>query len=206
MFWSWLWTCELMAKVMPVDHARKEYNNSISVMKQVLNKTWMVIIECIYINVFKRTDLFQLLQSVDRTGLDVVQERILETYLTLFRRNGASLEGEPRKRFDEVNKELTELTVKFLANVNEDTSKIILSKDELEGLPEHYFKQFKQTDDGKYIVTMKYPDVLPTMKLAKKETTRKAIQEVFDSRSPQNLPILFQVLQLRQGICQLLED
>lgn len=43
-FMRWLWTCELMAKVMPNADARKEYNNSIATLKQFSNKTWMVIL------------------------------------------------------------------------------------------------------------------------------------------------------------------
>ena len=67
-------------------------------------------------------------------------------------------------------------------------------------MSDDFLKGLKQTEEGKYIVTMKYPDVLPVLRLASIEQTRKSVQQVFDNRCANiNLDLLLKIVQLRQG-------
>lgn len=47
--------------------------------------------------------------------------------------------------------------------MNEDTTSLTLSKEDLQGMPDDWLSGIKRDDDGKYIVTMKYPDIVPGM-------------------------------------------
>lgn len=53
--------------------------------------------------------------------------------------------------------------MEFNRRNNEDKSQIIVTKEELDGMDEDYLKRLSKTEDGKYIVTMKYPDAVPLM-------------------------------------------
>jgi Zn-dependent oligopeptidase len=146
--------------------------------------------------------LYQVLHqfSISASNLDKLQKRVLDTYLNQFKRNGASLQGPQRTTYEQVTSQLTELCVKFLSNVNEDTSHVTFTREELEGMSEDYVNSLKINSSNLFVVTMKYPDALPALKLAKKETTRKRIQFTFDNRcAEQNLPILRDIVKLRQG-------
>lgn len=90
---------------------------------------------------------------------------------------GLDLPPDQRNKLKENQQRLAELKTQFSKNVNEDKTNIELSRDELEGMPEDFFagREKKITDDGaeKFIVTMKYPDLFPVLKMAKREETRR---------------------------------
>eukprot|EP01114_Cavostelium_apophysatum_P016229 TRINITY_DN4565_c0_g1_i8.p1 TRINITY_DN4565_c0_g1~~TRINITY_DN4565_c0_g1_i8.p1 ORF type:complete len:854 (+),score=139.97 TRINITY_DN4565_c0_g1_i8:123-2684(+) len=189
----WLWTCELMVKIHPADELRKEYNKQISQIKDALAETWT------------KEDLYQVFKKVDNTSesLGNRERRVLRNYIQLFERNGASLQSDRRKEYETLTKKLGDLCVKFLQNVNEDLSRVVLTKEELEGMPDDFLASLKREGDS-YIVTMKYPDALPVLRKAKREETRKQVLTAFDNRAKANLPILFEAVKVRRDLAQIL--
>jgi Zn-dependent oligopeptidase len=65
-------------------------------------------------------------------------QRLLDGYLQLFQRNGAALDDEKRKHYENLNKKISDLCIKFLQNVNEDTSHCCFTKEELDGRSHHW--------------------------------------------------------------------
>jgi Zn-dependent oligopeptidase len=85
--------------------------------------------------------------------------------------------------------------------VNEDDTKIEFTREELEGLSDDFLSGLKKTTvDGveKYIVTMKYPDLIPVLKMAKKEETRKALDIANSTRCKENIAMLEEAVELRR--------
>ena len=83
--------------------------------------------------------------------------------------------------------------------MNEDTSHVLLTLDQLEGMNQDFVNRLNKENDM-YVVTMKYPDALPVLKLAKKEETRKLVSNTFDNRcANENLSILKEIVKLRKG-------
>jgi Zn-dependent oligopeptidase len=74
--------------------------------------------------------------SEEAAKLEPLQKRLLQSYEKSLVRNGAALDEEQRKVFAQVSERLSSLSVKFLQNANEDTSHLIFTKDELEGINE----------------------------------------------------------------------
>jgi len=62
----------------------------------------------------------------------------------------------------------------------------------------------KKTDDGKYVVTVKYTDLFPMLKLCRVEETRKRLSVANDSRCRENVALLEEALALRQELAILL--
>lgn len=80
------------------------------------------------------------------------------------------------------------------------------------GLPLDFLNNLRkvQTEKGELcVVTMKYPgsaqliiteaDILPCLKKAKDDETRKKLEIAFDNRAQENLPTLLEVLNIRKG-------
>lgn len=51
-----------------------------------------------------------------------------------------------------------------------------------EGVNKNVLDSFTKTDDGKYVVSLKYPDYFPVMKECQVPETRRKLNIAFDSR------------------------
>jgi Zn-dependent oligopeptidase len=111
------------------------------------------------------------------SGIELAPEaaRYIKKTLLDFNRDGLQLEGEAREKLIELKKSLSEKEVLFQKNLNEDNSKIAVARDELEGMPDDFIDALSDAEDGKKWLTLKYPDLLPTMQKCKREDTRKAL-------------------------------
>lgn len=92
--------------------------------------------------------------------LTKTQQRVIEKYLQNFKRNGASLKYPDKESVQVINNKISgifvfshsqncsELSIEFLKNCNEDNSFILASKEELEGMPEEFFKRLEKNQVG----------------------------------------------------------
>ncbi|KAJ2163001.1 metalloendopeptidase [Coemansia sp. RSA 552] len=141
------------------------------------------------------------------SGLDPEDRLLVEKMSRQYRRNGLDLAGEKRTALEKIKRRLIELGIGFSRNINEKDGVLLLTRDELKGLPSSYFcDRPTQTVDGaeKYVVTTKYPDLVPVMQSAKLESTRRRLQMVEETRCPDNIPILEETIRLRMEAAQLL--
>lgn len=68
----------------------------------------------------------------------------------------------------ELNKKLAEFGIKFVKNLGEENTKLAFARAQLEGLPDDVINRLEPAGDGdKLLVTLKYPDYFPVMKLCK---------------------------------------
>lgn len=117
-----------MAKVGATSEARKASGEAISKLKQFLTDIWVNE---------KLSQLFLACHDQDKE-MDDESKRVLQVYLNLFKRNGATLNAEQRKEFGEVSNQISTLSIEFLATINEDTSCVELTEAELEGLDKEF--------------------------------------------------------------------
>ncbi|KAJ2727161.1 metalloendopeptidase [Coemansia sp. Benny D115] len=149
--------------------------------------------------VYENKDEMARLGDEDRRLVDKIHEG--------FRDNGLALSKDKREKLGEIIKHISELCIKFQRNVNEQDGRETFTRDELEGLPEDYFDgRATEAVDGveKYVVTTKYPDLMPLLQLAKREETRKRINIANEQRCPENVGILEEIVKLRLDAAKLL--
>jgi Zn-dependent oligopeptidase len=71
--------------------------------------------------------------------------------------------------------------------------------EELEGLPEDFVKALPVRDD-RHVVSLKYPELLPVMRYARREQTRQAMDKANGTHCvADNAPLLEEVVALRHG-------
>jgi len=171
-------------------------------------------LEAAQTDAFAREDLYQALmqyktQNKEEADSLVGEEgRLLEHLLLDYKRSGMDLSKEDRERVTKIKTSMSELKTKFQQNLNEDMTRVEFKLKDLEGMSEDYLESLEKKEvDGEkiYIVSLKYPDLVPILQLCKVEETRRKMDEA-NSRKCQteNTKLLEQIIQLRQEEAKLL--
>jgi len=96
------------------------------------------------------------------------------------------LTGGSAAEYQKLNQECTQLTAQYEQNINEDTSVVQLTKEELAGMPDSFFEGLPQTagpgGTESFEVSMKAPARVPVMEQAKVAATRSKVKAVADNR------------------------
>ena len=132
-------------------------------------------------------------------------KRLHEVVLGEYRRAGAGLGDEDRAKALKIKERLSALSVDFQQSLNEDTTTVALTTEELEGMPADVLERLEKDDEGRHLVTMKYPDVLPGLRKCKRAATRKALEKAYASRClEENSKRLEETVLLRGELARLL--
>ncbi|MGK7937336.1 MAG: M3 family metallopeptidase [Xenococcaceae cyanobacterium] len=158
----------------------------------------------------------ELRNSADWDTFEPAQQRIIESSLRDFELSGVGLEGETKKRFNQIQLELAELSTKFSNNVLDATKAFKLKltdKKDVEGLPDSALSLMAQTakaegeedatpEEGPWVVTLDYPSYIPFMKYATSSELREKLYKAFLSRASSgeldNKPNIDRILELRK--------
>jgi oligopeptidase A len=156
----------------------------------------------------------------DFSGLTAAQKKIIENTLRDFRLSGAELNDIDKRRFKEVEQELSTLQSKFEENVLDATNaweKLIGDERELAGLPESARAAARQAAerDGKtgWKFTLYMPSYLPVMMYADRRELRREMYEASATRASElgpnpgkwdNTQTMRRILQLRAEKAELL--
>lgn len=159
-------------------------------------------------DVFTRRDVYRALKAYAEAApsLDEEQQRLISKWLAKFERNGMNLSDKDLRKFVRLNSERLDKITRYNVNLNNYKDQLEVSREELDGMEETYINRLERTPEGKYIVTLKYPDYNPFMANAKNEAARKALQTKFARRGgKENVKLLEDVLKLRSKQARLLE-
>jgi peptidyl-dipeptidase Dcp len=163
---------------------------------------------------FRRIDTLQ--RQADRLGLNAEQKRVTERYHTSFRRAGAALDGDAKKRLAEIIERLAELGTAFSQNVLADEQAFTLrleSEAELAGLPD-FMREAMRSEardrglDG-YAVTLSRSSVEPFLQFSDRRDLREKIFRGFVMRGDNggktdNKAIIAEMVRLRAERARLL--
>lgn len=159
------------------------------------------------VDVATRRDVYKAIREYTDTNprLDPVQAKLVKEMLIGFKNSGMDLNDADLEKFKALNKEKAEYIIKFDKNIQEYKDPLSVTQEQLRGLGEDYIQKLSKTDDGKYLVTLDYPDYVPFMQNADDEQARKELEFKFNRRGGQeNVELLEKTLTLRREIARLL--
>lgn len=168
----------------------------------------------------QNTKLFKRIKTVYEASLKnplpADQQRVVELIYKRFEMNGAELDDTKKKRYAEINKELSTLYNKFGDNVLHDEENYItyLTKDQLDGLSDGFIKSAAKiaTDNGKdgmYAITNTRSSMDPFLTYSTERELRKQVWTNYYSRGDNgdaydNKALIAEILKLRRERVQLL--
>ncbi|SLM40788.1 metallopeptidase [Lasallia pustulata] len=158
-----------------------------------------------------REDIYKLVDAAlknNKEELDPESQRLLEKDYKSYIRNGLGLpEGPKRDRFKEIKKRLSQISIIFQKNLNEEKGGIWFTPKQLDGVPEDVLSGLAKGEgehDGKLFLTFKYPDLFPAVKYAKSSETRKKVFIENENKCNQNVPLFKEAIVLRDEAARLL--
>jgi len=154
--------------------------------------------------VMTRKDIYNAVKEF--TPKNQAEARLYDRTITTFELNGLALPDDKLAQVREMKQNLSTITSKFSQNLNLDSKTIELTAAELEGAQPDFLSRLAKTQDGKHIVTMKYPDYYGVMENAKSSETRRKMSLAFNNRgSPEeNTLLLGEAIVLRQKLASAL--
>ncbi|WPY99763.1 M3 family metallopeptidase [Christiangramia sp. OXR-203] len=141
--------------------------------------------------------LFKRIKTVyensQKKPLDSAEQRVIDLVYEEFAMQGADLSEEDKKRYAEINKELSALYTKFSSNVlaDEENYVIYLTKEQTGGLPESFVKSAaKAAEDrdhkGYYAVTNTRSSMDPFLTYSTERELREKVWKNYYSRGDNN--------------------
>jgi peptidyl-dipeptidase Dcp len=157
--------------------------------------------------------LFRRIQAVhdgdEPATLGPDQQRLVTLVYDRFARRGATLEGDDRKRYAEINKRLAELHTRFANNVlaDEEGHVTFITKEQLGGLPDSLVEAAAATSSkrgraGEYAVTNTRSSMAPFLTFSDERKLREKVWRTYYSRGDNgdghdNNVVIAEILRLR---------
>ncbi len=153
-----------------------------------------------------RRDLYNAVKEYADTNpkLNPEDAALLTRTMKDFQRSGLALSDKDLEQYKNIQKQLVETTLTFQKNLRENKDTIEITQEQLAGMPADYAQKLKKTADGKYVISMDYPDYFPFMQNADNDAARKALEHTFSSRCPENVALMEKALALRAEAARLL--
>lgn len=165
-------------------------------------------------------ELFKRIEKVYKDSredpLDAQEQRVIDLIYEEFAMEGAALNEEDKKRYAEINKELSQLYTQFSNNVlaEEENYVLFLEEDQLGGLPESYVKSSasaaeERGEPGKYAVTNTRSSMDPFLTYSDERELREKVWKNYYSRGDNddefdNNEVIKKILKLRDERVELL--
>ncbi len=147
--------------------------------------------------------------------LSGARSRFLHKTIETFRRHGADLDPAGKKRLEEIDVELTQITTKFAENVLDSTNAfelVLTNQADLAGLPPTAIASARESAQRKGLegwrFTLQAPDYFAVMTYLDKSDIRRKLYEAFAVRATtgerDNRPIIVRIIELRRAKAALL--
>ena len=155
-----------------------------------------------------RSDVYNAFKEYEATTYQTEKQyltqeeiRYFEHEMRDFRRNGLHLLDVELAIIKSMKKELSDLSIVYEKNINEENTFLTFTKTELDGMPDYWLNDEEKIMDKSnqlYKVTLKYPDFVPAMEYVKNSAVRKALYVAYNCRcGKENTPILERAVKLR---------
>jgi oligopeptidase A len=172
-----------------------------------------------YTNIVLDAGLWRVLKEYAATAeaqqLQGTRKRFLKKTLDGFRRHGAELDDQGKKRLQEIDIELAQLTTKFSENVLDATNAfelVITDESRLAGLPQSAVEAARESAKSKNLdgwrFTLQAPSFNAVMTYMADRATREHLYRAYMTRATKgdlnNSGIISRVIELRQAKASLL--
>ena len=159
------------------------------------------------VDVATRRDVYRAIKAYADTKpqLEPDQALLLKDMMIGFKNSGMELNDEELETFKKLNKEKAQYIIQFDKNVQEYKDYLDVDEAQLQGLGADYISKLQKTPQGKYRVTLDYPDYVPFMLNSDSDAARKELEFKYNRRGgEENVELLEKTLTLRRQIAQLL--
>ncbi len=159
------------------------------------------------VDIATRRDVYRAIKAYADTKptLEPDQARLLKDMMIGFKNSGMELNDTDLETFKKLHKEKAQYVIQFDKNVQEYKDYLDVSEEELSGMGADYISKLQKTQDGKYRVTLDYPDYIPFMQNADSDEARKQLEFKYNRRGgPENVQLLEKTITLRRQIAHLL--
>lgn len=156
--------------------------------------------------IYGRNDLYKVFARVEAKAESLSEEdqTLLEKTLQDFRLQGAALEDDKRLEFLEISNNISVLSSDFQRVLNEITTTVPLTEEELEGVPPPVYEDAEK-DGDKYKIPLDPPVFIPVRQYAKNPETRRKVYLEWERRGgKENSERLADTLALRDRQAKLL--
>jgi oligopeptidase A len=154
-------------------------------------------------------------ETDEAKALSGPRARLLKKTVDDFRRHGADLGPDDKRRLAEIDVELAKVTTKFAENVLDSTAKfelVITDRERLAGLPESALAAAKQSANDKEVegfrFTLQEPSIVPVLTYLDDASIREQLWRAYNTRASAgefaNQDRLAQILWLRAEKAKLL--
>jgi thimet oligopeptidase len=117
---------------------------------------------------------------------------------------GHDLAPEARQEVRTAMARLVEIGVRFSQNIAEVSDVFLVEEADLDGMPAEYREGLAREDDGRYRITMSYPDVVPFLENATNRERRRELSRLFNNRAADtNTALLAEAVALRERVAEL---
>ncbi len=176
-------------------------------------------VSAFYTSIALNEKLWEAVKAVDATAhkdaLEPAHQRFLLKTVQGFRRAGADLDAEGKKKLEELDVALTEVTTKFSEHVLDSTNAfelIITDETKLAGLPESARMAAKASSESKnkegWRFTLQAPSYIAAMTYLDDRGIRQELWEAYNRRATfgdfDNRPLVTEILRLRREKAELL--
>ncbi|WP_394707702.1 M3 family metallopeptidase [uncultured Bacteroides sp.] len=171
-------------------------------------------------NITLNKKLFERIKAVykqkEKLSLTIEQAKLLDNTYDNFIRSGANLKGEAKKKYRELTKKLSTLTLEFSENNLKETNDyqlVLQDEHQLAGLPETAIEAAAQTAKEKniegWVFTLHAPSYIPFLTYADSRDLRKELYMAYNTKCTHNnkynnLQIVKELANTRMAIAQLL--
>ncbi|MBI3507737.1 MAG: Zn-dependent oligopeptidase [Proteobacteria bacterium] len=158
-----------------------------------------------------RQDLYNAVReyAAKQERLSAENQRLLNKWLSGFRRDGMYLSQDKRAEIQRLQTRLAELRNAFANNIRDSSGGMDFTREHLQrlGLPEDYIGRLRASpvDAAKLRVSLDPPEYRPFLRYANDAELRRRMQlEYFDRVGDRNVPVLEEMLDLRTRLARLL--
>lgn len=187
---------------------------------QILAQEMMPLLSEHSNNISLNEELFKRVKAVynqkEQLNLTLEQTKLLENIYDGFIRRGANLQGEAKKQYRQLTKELSSLTLQFSENNLKEINNyqlVLTDKVQLAGLPESAIEAAAETAKEKgvegWVFTLQAPSYIPFMTYADNRDLRHELYMAYNTKCTHNneynnIDIVKKLVNTRMAIAQLL--
>ncbi|XP_061974170.1 probable thimet oligopeptidase isoform X1 [Populus nigra] len=154
----------------------------------------------------KREDVYRVVKAFASKGewMNPEAKHYIKCLVRDFEQNGLNLTVTKKEEVQRLRAQIEELSLRYVRNLNDDSSCLLFSEAELVGLPPEYLKSLDKAGNDKYKITLRSHNVLALLEFCQVGTTRRMVAAAYGKRCGEvNLSVLENLVELRHKYARL---